>query len=139
MKAGHVALTLAGLVLAGGIIYGLMRDSVGLAVQPAAAEADAGSRKVVQVDELAAKPEEFKGEFVLRAVVAGVKESEGVISVIDSREYESCGVLTCAENYLPVKPTGKLPQPKTVVELTGRVVKSDKGLLFEASRLDVVP
>lgn len=139
MKAGHVVLTLAGLVVAGGITYALMRDGASIDVQPATADSAASTRRVVHVDELAAHPEEFKGEFVLRAVVAGVKESEGVLSVIDSREYESCGVLTCAENYLPVKVGGKLPQPKTVVELTGLVVKNDKGLLFEASRLDVVP
>ncbi len=139
MKSGHIVLVLAGAVVVVGIAYAFMRDGAGFPVQRAAAESQAAVRKVVHVDELAAKPEEFNGEFVLRGVVAGVKESEGVISVIDSREYESCGVLTCAENYLPVKLTGKLPQPKTVVELTGRIVKSDKGLLFEASDLDVVP
>lgn len=139
MKSGQVIMILAGLVVAGGMAFAFLRDRAGLSIQPAAAESDASMPKVVHVDELAAEPNKFNGEFVLRAVVAGVKESEGVISVIDSREFESCGVLTCAENYLPVKLGGKLPQPKTIVELTGHVIKSDKGLLFEASRLDVVP
>lgn len=139
MKSGHVVLILAGVVVAGGIAYAFMRNGAGLFKQSALAESNVSARKVVQVDELAAKPEGFEGEIVLRAAVAGVKESEGVMSVIDSREFESCGVVTCAENYLPVKVAGKLPQPKTVVEITGHVVKTERGLVFEAKRVDVVP
>lgn len=139
MKGGQVALILAGIVSFGGIGYAFFRDGASSAVPQAAAESQPSSTKVAHVDELAGKPEEFKGEIQLRAVVAAVKESEGVMSVIDSREFESCGVLTCAENYLPVKFSGKLPQPKTVVEMTGRIVKTDKGLVFEAKHVDAVP
>lgn len=139
MKSGHVVLILAGVVVVGGITYAFTGVGAGLSVQPAVAESHATSLKVVHVDELAAKPEDFKGEIVVRAAVAAVKEAEGVMSVIDSREFESCGVLTCAENYLPVKFTGKLPVPKTVVEITGRVAKTEKGLVFEAKRVDAVP
>lgn len=139
MKSGHIVLILAGLVVVGGIAYAFMRDGAGMPVQQAAAESQGTVRKLVHVGELAAKPEDFKGEILLRAAVAAVKESEGVMSVIDAREFKSCGVVTCAESYLPVKFTGKLPQTKTIVEITGHVGKTGKGFVFEASRVDVVP
>ena len=138
MKSGHVLLIMAGVSVAGCIAYAFLRHDTRLANQPVAAEPQAVTRKVVQVDELAANPEHFTGEIVLRAVVAAVNEQERVLSVIDSAEFESCGVLTCAKNYLPVTFAGKLPPPKTIVEITGQVAKTTKGLVFEAKHVDTV-
>jgi hypothetical protein len=140
MKSGTIAVTLAGFVLVAGIAYAFVRDSGDAAADETAAPVRLEPLAVaVHVDDLADNPEKFKGEIVLRAVVSAVKKSDGVFAVIDSREFESCGVLTCAKNNLPVKFAGKLPEPKTVVEITGEVVKSDKGLVFDAKRVDRVP
>lgn len=138
MKSGHVTLILSAMVVVGGIAYAFLRHDARLSIKPVAAELQAETRKVVQVDELAANPEHFTGEIVLRAVVAAANEQERVLSVIDSAEFESCGVLTCAKNYLPVTFPGKLPPPKTVVEITGQVSKTTKGLVFEAKHVDTV-
>jgi len=140
MKSGIIAVILAGLVLVAGITYAFIRDR-GDAVAdetspPAKLEASAAP---VQVDDLADNPDKFKGEIVLRAVVSAVNRSDGVFAVIDSREFESCGVLTCAKNSLPVKFNGELPDPRTVVEITGEVVKGEKGLVFDAKRVDRLP
>ena len=140
MKAGGIVVILAGVVVATGIAYSFIRErDIAAEAEPCVAvEPDASSR-VVNVDDLAEKPENFKGDIVLRAVVAGVNKSEGVFGAVDSREFESCGVLTCADNTLPVKFAGELPNVKTVVEITGRIVRNKKGLSIEAKRVEVVP
>ncbi|NIA21625.1 MAG: hypothetical protein GWP05_06605 [Anaerolineaceae bacterium] len=140
MKAGIVAVVLAAVVVAAGITYSFIRQEDGPVDRgpPVTAGPDSSS-KIVQVDDLAKSPEDFKGRIVLRAVVVGLKESEGVFGVIDSREFESCGRLTCAETILPVRFSGRLPGLKTVVEITGRVVRGEKGLIIDAEGVEVAP
>ena len=140
MRTGTAAVMLAGIVVITGIAYSFIRekDVPADVVPPVTAGADTSS-KIVQVDDLARNPGEFKGEIVLRAVVVGVRKSKGVFGVIDSREFESCGTLSCAKSILPVKFSGRLPEPKAVVVITGQMVRGEKGLIIEAKRVEVVP
>ena len=134
MKSGTVTVLVAGLVAVSGITYAFLRGE-GASAPVAEAQTPAGIP--VEVDDLADHPERYTGEVTLRAAVARVNRSKGVISVIDAREFESCGSVECARHYVPVKVDGPLPEPKTVVTLVGRVTRSEKGLVFEASRLEV--
>lgn len=138
MRSGTIAVILAGFVVIAGVTCAFVRDGGDADPDEAPARSEP-SAVAVHVDDLADNPEKFRGEIVLRAVVSAVKKSDGVFAVIDSREFESCGVLTCAKNNLPVKFSGELPGPRTVVEITGEVVKGDKGLVFDAKRVDRVP
>ncbi|MFV1994425.1 MAG: hypothetical protein ACC661_03220 [Verrucomicrobiales bacterium] len=137
---GTIAVILAGIVVIAGIAYSFIREKdAPVDTEPPVTTKPDTSSRIVHVDDLAKNPEDFKGEIVLRAVVVGVKESEEVFGVIDSREFESCGVLTCAKNTLPVKFSGDLPEPKTVVQVTGRMIQGEKGLIIEAKRVEVAP
>ncbi|NOZ23999.1 MAG: hypothetical protein GXP25_23220 [Planctomycetes bacterium] len=140
MRTGILAVILAGVVVVAGITYSFIRNRDACVDEALPTAARPGPlSQVVHVDELAKDPGRFAGDIVLQGVVAGVKKSEGVFGVIDSREFESCGSLTCAENILPVKFAGELPEPKSVVQITGRVVRGEKGLLFEAKGVEVMP
>ncbi|GMU21403.1 MAG: hypothetical protein AMXMBFR13_14960 [Phycisphaerae bacterium] len=140
MNSGTIAVTLAGFVLVAGIAYAFVRDSGDAIADATLAAARLETPSVAaHVDDLADNPQKFKGEIVLRAVVSAVNEPQGVFAVIDSREFESCGVLTCAKNNLPVKFSGELPGPRTLVEITGEVATSEKGLVFDAKRVDRLP
>ena len=140
MRTGTIVVALAGLVVVAGIAYSFTRqmDQSTAAGPPVAANSITSSR-IVHVDELAETPEDFKGEITLRAAVAAVNESEGVFGVIDAREFESCGQLDCCERtVLPIKFAGDLPEPRTVVEITGWVVQSELGLVIDADHIEVV-
>ena len=137
MKSGHIAVGIAAVVLVAGIGNAFMRAGQGVAVaeeNPPKVETKAVPS--VEVDDLAESPDKFKGEISLKAAVARVSKSKGVFSVIDAREFEACGEVDCAKHYLPVTFSGELPKPETVVLLTGQVVKTDKGLVFEAKRVE---
>lgn len=135
MKSGAVAVALSGLVVVSGLTYAFAADE-GKPGPARTAKAEVNPAAVVQVDDLAEKPEKFKGQITLKAAVARVNKSKGVFSVIDAREFESCGEVDCAKHYLPVRFSGELPKPETIVRITGEVVKSDKGLVFEAKSVD---
>jgi hypothetical protein len=131
MKSGKIAVALAVVVVVAGIAYAFLHDT--------GAVADTGQESVadvVHVDDLADHPEKYQGEIVVKAVVARVNKAKGALSVIDFREFEECHEIACAKNYLPVKVESELPAPETVVTLTGQVVRTDKGLVFEAKRLE---
>ena len=140
MRTGTIVVILAGVVVVAGITYSFIHNrNVSVDNEPSVAVKPDVSSEVIHVDDLSKNIESFKGVIVLRAVVAGVKKSEGIFGIIDSREFESCGVLTCAENILPVRFAGELPEPKAVVVVTGRVVQNEKGLIIEAERVEVMP
>jgi len=139
VKSGIIAVVLAGIVITAGIMYSFIRENdkpIDDIVTTVAKPKE--SSKVIHVDELVQNPKDFQSEFVLRGVVAGVRKSEGIFAVIDSREFESCGVLTCAANTIPVKFDGELPNFKSIVEITGRVIRNEKGLIIDAERVEVV-
>ncbi|GBE35921.1 hypothetical protein BMS3Bbin07_00057 [bacterium BMS3Bbin07] len=138
MKSGIIAVILAGIVVVGGITYAFQRTEDRPVDEVVVAAKTRGSSEVVNVDDLANKPEDFKGEFVLRGAVAGVSKTDGVFAVVDSREFESCGVLTCALNTIPVRFNGELPEPKTIVEITGRVIRGENGLIINAESVKAV-
>jgi hypothetical protein len=146
VRTGTIVVTLAGVVVVAGIGFAFLRDQPEVAVEESLADIEpttpievalAVTNEFVQVDALAENPDQFQGEFVLRAAVAGVNEAEKVFGVIDAREFESCGrVDCCKEDILPIKFAGKFPKPKTIVRITGRVTRNEKGLIFEANRVE---
>ena len=93
----------------------------------------------VQVDDLAKNPDAYAGRVRLRGVVAGVNKEEGVVALIDAREFEACGTVGCAETLVPVRVAGDLPKATTLVVVTGELVKSERGLEFKAESVQVLP
>lgn len=135
MRTGRVAVGLAALVVVSGLTFAFVRPGSAETGTPAAGAA-ASRTGPAQVDDLAENPDAYRGEIRLRAAVAKVNKAQGVFAAIDAREFEECGSITCAKHYLPVKYAGDLPAVKTVVELVGEVARTDKGLVFEAKRLE---
>ncbi len=140
MKSGITAVVLAGVVVVAGITYSFLHASnTSINEDVSAAAKPNGASRIIHVDELAKDPEDFRDEFMLSGVVAGVNKSEKMFAVIDSREFESCGELTCAANTIPVKlNSDDMPRPKSVVIITGKLVQSDKGFVIKAKRVEVV-
>lgn len=136
MKSGTLVTVAAGLIVAGGIAATFLRAGTVPKPMPVIA---APTSTVVQVDELAEHPEQYAGLVTVRAVVAGVNQSNHVFGIVDAREFEACGITTCARYTVPVRYGNELPGAKQVVLVTGRLVKQDNGLVFVAERVERVP
>ena len=134
MRTGKIAVSLAAVAVVFGLAFAFVRPG---SVRADSRPSPAAAAAVVEVDDLVANPDGVKGEVRLRAVVAKVNKAKGVFAVIDAREFKSCGgSIDCAKHYLPVRYAGDLPAVKTVVVVIGEVVRTDKGFVFEARRLE---
>ena len=145
MKKRFILLTAAGLIIIGGLSYSFaydngrtaaMRNSRagGTTSQPSPARA----HKIINVNELAAKPAAFYGDIILQGVVAGVNKAQKVFGIIDVNEFKSCGTLLCARYTLPVKYSGNPPELKSIVKISGRLIKNNRGMIIEAGNIQVV-
>ncbi|HFQ81910.1 MAG TPA: hypothetical protein ENK33_11140 [Desulfobacterales bacterium] len=142
MKKGFILLAAAGLIIISGISYsntGHGRASGnGRAEGTASQLSQTAAHKIISVKELAANPAAFSGNIILRGVVAGVNKSQKIFGIIDLSEFKSCGTLLCARYTLPVKYSGNPPEVKSIVKISGRLIKNHRGLIIEAGNIQVV-
>lgn len=153
MKSRHFVVALATVVVVGGVVFAFMREAPTESSPNAAATgptlasvteaavattSDEAAPQAVHVDDLTVHPDDHTGPVLIRGIVAGVNQQENVVALIDAREFEACGTVACATNYLPVRVTGTLPEPLSLVQITGEVVKGTNGLEVRADALETV-
>jgi hypothetical protein len=95
-----------------------------------------GAETVLMVDELRDGAEGASGEVEVRGVVGGTNTERQLFGLIDSREVEACGGISCPEFMLPVEWAGELPAPGETVSVRGQVKTTDQGLLLAASEVN---
>ena len=92
--------------------------------------------QVVGVEEFVKNVDGPGGPFRVEGVVSAVSPDEGMIALIDTSEFDKCGVTTCAPLTLPVRWKGRTPSIRDIVELVGRVEESEGGkLVFVGEKL----
>ncbi len=133
MKRGFILLAAAGLIIISGVCYSFAGRS-----SKAGGAASARAHKIINVNELAANPAAFYGNIMLRGVVAGVNKAQKIFGVIDVSEFKSCGTLLCARYTLPVKYSGNPPELKSLVNISGRLIKNSRGMIIEARNIQAV-
>ncbi len=134
MKKGFILLAAAGLIITSGISYSFtVRNSK--AADAASPSISTKVHKIINVNELAANPAAFYGNIRLRGVVAGVNKARKVFGIIDVSEFKSCGTLLCARYTLPVKYSGNPPELKSIVNISGRLTKNNRGMIIEAQNI----
>lgn len=144
MKSSHVIIAGAAAIVIVGVAFAFLREAPAEPT-PAKAPTVLSSANVnesdvasVHVDELAANPEGHNGTVLIRGVVAGINQEQGVVALIDSREFEECGTVACATNYLPVRVSGTLPKALSLVQVVGEVTRGENGLEIRAESVEDV-
>jgi hypothetical protein len=155
MKSSHFIVAGAVAIIIGGVAFAFLREAEPGQTPDAASEAPAllsadegGSEaahaagkatpRSVQIDELVTNPNDYAGRVLIRGVVAGVNQEEGVVALIDPREFEECGTVTCALNLLPVRVNGTLPEALSLVQVVGEVIRGTNGLEVRAESVEDV-
>ena len=96
---------------------------------------------IVNVDDFAADPGAYSGVIAISGVVSYIKPENAVFGIIDTREYELCGVVTCAANEIPISVpssrfSGELPEVEDEVLVYGKIVNSADGYVLDALRVE---
>jgi hypothetical protein len=76
-----------------------------------------------------------RGPLCVEGVVSVVSPEQRTLALIDTREYQACGVTDCAPLYLPVRWNGSMPSVEDLVQLEGEVREGDGKLVFVARTL----
>lgn len=88
------------------------------------------------VDEFMARVDEHGGPVLVEGVVSSVAANQKMLALIDSKEFEACGVTTCARFTLPVSWAGAMPAVNAVVRVRGQVKETGGKLVFVASAVE---
>lgn len=75
----------------------------------------------------------------VRGIVSAVFPRQRVFLLIDTAEFQECGVTTCASLALPVRWNGIMPVAKDDVRVRGSVQKTGGKLIFIALSLAKKP
>lgn len=84
---------------------------------------------IVDVDDVVADPGAYEGIIGIRGIVSFVYPADSTFVIIDLREYELCGVVTCAINELAIsvpfdRYSGELPDVKDKVVVYGEIISA---------------
>ena len=103
------------------------------------AEGAAVSAKTVSgVDDFIKNVDRYPGKVILEGVVSAVAPDQQAISLIDAKEFQACGVTTCAQLTLPVQWRGPLPAIGDLVKIEGQAQEVKGKLMFVADKLEKV-
>ncbi len=100
--------------------------------------AAASSLAVSGVDDFMKNVDCYRGKVRLEGVVSAVAPEQMVISLIDAKEFQVCGVTTCAQLTLPVKWRGPMPHMGDLVRIEGQAQEVKGKLMFVADKLEKV-
>lgn len=94
---------------------------------------------LVGVEDLMRKVEKYRHHRVrVEGVVSGVSPEHRTLGLIDCREFERCGVTTCAQLTLPVEWAGPMPKTEETVRVEGEVQETGGKLIFVAGGVEKV-
>jgi hypothetical protein len=101
-----------------------------------AGEAAATLQTILGVDNFMKNVDRYRGKVSLEGTVSAVDPDQQAISLIDSGEFQACGVTTCAQLTLPVQWRGPMPAVRDLVRLEGQAREVKGKLMFVADKLE---
>ena len=80
----------------------------------------------------------FRGVVRVIGVVNTASDADHMLTLLDRREFEECGVTTCASLYLPVRWGGEMPSSGDTVRIKGKTQDEGGKFVFVAQFLERV-
>jgi hypothetical protein len=104
----------------------------------AASEVAASPQAVSGIDAFMKNVDRYQGKISLEGVVSAVALEQQAIFLIDAKEFQTCGVTTCAQLTLPVQWRGPMPAVGDLVRVEGQAQKVKGKFIFVADKLEKV-
>ena len=90
------------------------------------------------VEEYMKHADRHHGSVIVEGVVTSASKAKGMLSLVDRKEYDACGLSACAEYTLPIRWTGAMPDLKATVRVTGEAKTAGRKLVFVASSVNAL-
>ncbi len=91
---------------------------------------------ILGVDTLMRNVDQHRGVVRVQGVVSAVSGKDHTLALIDTCEFQECGVTTCARLQLPVRWERTMPAEGDMVRITGEVKEINGKLIFIATTLE---
>ncbi len=104
----------------------------GCGAQQSKSDTTAQTISSMSVDQLVKDGEHVTGSLTVSGVVRSASTSDGILTLIEAKEYETCGLSNCGL-FVPLRWSGDLPAVEAKVSVTGAIEKSADGLVLVAS------
>jgi len=129
--------TVGGFVLAGAALGAVWWGRKQAAIVRAS-NATSSTGVILGVEELMREVDRHPGETHVEGVVRSTSAQDHLLTLIDTREFDECGVTTCTSLYLPVRWTKEMPEIGGRIRVSGHVEKEADKLIFVAQTLEKV-
>jgi hypothetical protein len=103
-----------------------------------AGEVVASNQAILGIDDFMKNVDHYRGKVSLQGVVSSVAPEQQAFSLIDAKEFQACGVTTCAQLTLPVQWRGSMPVVRDLVRVEGQSQEVQGKLMFVADKLEKV-
>lgn len=89
---------------------------------------------IVEIEQVIESPVPFLDKQIqIQGVVSQANSDKQLFSVISQREFQECGIAECnANEQLPVRFSGDVPEVGKPVAIIGVVKQAEKGFIYEA-------
>lgn len=101
-----------------------------------AGEAATSGQALLGVDEFMKNVDRYRDKVSLEGIVSAIVPEQQAVSLIDAKEFQACGVTTCAQLTLPVQWRGPMPAVRDLVRVEGQVQEVKGKLMFVADKLE---
>ena len=89
----------------------------------------------VHVGDFMKSVDSYDGSVSVAGVVSVVSAEDGLLALIDLREFEECGTTSCASLSLPVRWSGTMPSVANAVQVDGEIERAGEKLVFVAHQI----
>ncbi len=103
-----------------------------------AGEVVVSNQVTLGIDDFMKDVDRYRGKVSLQGVVSAVTPEQQAVYLIDAKEFQACGVTTCAQLTLPVQWRGSNPAVSDLVRVEGQVKEVKGKLMFVADKLKKV-
>lgn len=103
-----------------------------------AGEVVASNQAILGIDDFMKNVDRYRGKVSLQGVVSAVTPGQQAIYLIDAKEFQACGVTTCAQLTLPVQWRGSMPAVSDLVRVDGQAQEVKGKFMFVADKLEKV-
>jgi len=103
-----------------------------------AGEVVASNQAILGIDDFMKNVDRYRSKVSLQGVVSAVTPGQQAIYLIDAKEFQACGVTTCAQLTLPVQWRGSMPAVSDLVRVDGQAQEVKGKFMFVADKLEKV-
>lgn len=96
--------------------------------------------EILTLEDVLNNPTEYLNqEVTIQGIVSQTNSDRQQFSIIGEKEFDKCGIDKCnANDQLPIRFKDNFPKVSDKVEVSGQIIKTEKGFVYEAKTIKII-